>query len=114
NVSSFVGELYSEKDRRRDAGFSIFYMGINAGAFLAPLITGTIGMNYNFHLGFGVAAVGMLIGLILFLATRKQYLGLAGTIVPNPLTAEERKTVFTRFAIAGAVLAILLIIAILT
>ena len=69
NVSSVVGELYSEHDPRRDAGFSIFYMGINLGAFIAPLIVGTVGLDYNFHLGFGIAAVGCSWGL-LFLPSR--------------------------------------------
>src|SRR5690606_12612086 len=58
NVSTVVGEIYSEDDDRRDAGFSIFYMGINLGGFLAPLIVGSV-MDYSFHLGFGIAAVGM-------------------------------------------------------
>lgn len=91
NVSSVVGELYSEHDQRRDSGFSIFYMGINMGAFIAPLIVGTIGMNYSFHLGFGIAAVGMFLGLIIFVFTKKKNLGLAGTIVPSPLSPAERK-----------------------
>lgn len=93
NVSSVVGELYSIKDGRRDAGFSIFYMGINLGAFLSPLIVGEIGMKVNFHLGFGLAAVGMFVGLILFVLTRKKSLGLAGTFVPNPLSSNEKKRV---------------------
>ena len=62
NISNIVGSLYSETDARRDSGFSIFYMGINLGA-LAPLVVGTLGQQYNFHLGFGVAAIGMAIGL---------------------------------------------------
>lgn len=68
NVSSIVGDIYAEKDPRRDSGFSIFYMGINLGAFIAPFIVGTIGQKYNFHLGFGLAAIGMFIGLIVFVA----------------------------------------------
>jgi proton-dependent oligopeptide transporter, POT family len=90
NIGSMVGELYSDNDPRRDSGFSIYYMGINMGGFLAPLIVGTIGQTYNFHLGFGIAAIGMFFGLIVYLITRKKYLGLAGTHVPNPLTKEER------------------------
>lgn len=99
NVSSVVGDLYSLSDGRRDSGFSIFYMGINMGAFIAPFIVGTLGQKYNYHLGFGVAAVGMLVGLIVFLVTKKQYLGLAGTYVPNPLGKKEKKKVFTRIVI---------------
>lgn len=100
NVSSIVGDLYSEKDTRRDSGFSVFYMGINMGAFIAPLIVGTIGLEYNFHLGFGIAALGMLIGLIVFVVTKKKYLGLAGSYVPNPMGKDERKKVLTRIGIA--------------
>lgn len=104
NVSSIVGELYSEHDQRRDAGFSIFYMGINLGAFIAPLIVGTVG-DYNFHLGFGIAAVGMFVGLIIFLYTKKQNLGLAGTLVPSPLSPAERKKVFLIIGIGAVILA---------
>lgn len=114
NVSSVVGDLYSLEDKRRDAGFSIFYMGINMGALIAPLIVGTIGQKYNYHYGFSIAAVGMLFGLIVFLTTRRKYLGLAGKYVPNPLKADERKITFTRFGIAAVIIVILLAITIPT
>lgn len=107
NISTIVGDLYSAEDARRDSGFSIFYMGINMGAFIAPLIVGTIGLEYNFHLGFGLAAVGMAIGLVVFLLTKKKYLGLAGSYVPNPLTKEGKKKFFTRLAIAVVIIAAL-------
>lgn len=90
NVGGMVGDLYSMKDPRRDSGFSIYYMGINMGAFIAPYIVGTLGEGVNFHLGFGVAAIGMAIGLIVYVITRKKFLGLAGTVVPNPLTKPEK------------------------
>ena len=79
NVSAIVGELYPPHDARRDGGFSIFYMGINVGAFLGPLICGTLGQsaNYGWHWGFAAAGVGMLFGLIQFWMT-KQHLGQAG------------------------------------
>ncbi|MFM9278630.1 peptide MFS transporter [Paenibacillus jiagnxiensis] len=112
NVSSVVGELYSEKDERRDAGFSIFYMGINLGGFLAPLIVGTVGMDYSFHLGFAIAAAGMFLGLVLFVSTRKKYLGLAGTLVPNPLSPQEKKKVFGILGLCAAIIAVLVAIAI--
>ncbi|HEY2421719.1 MAG TPA: oligopeptide:H+ symporter, partial [Neobacillus sp.] len=99
NVSSVVGEIYDIKDLRRDAGFSIFYMGINLGAFISPLIVGTVGMKYNFHLGFGIAAVGMFLGLLVFIFTKKKNLGLAGTIVANPLSETEKKKVYTQYGI---------------
>ncbi|MBM7692026.1 POT family proton-dependent oligopeptide transporter [Peribacillus deserti] len=111
NVSSVVGEMYAENDDRRDAGFSIFYMGINAGAFLSPLIVGTVGMKYSFHLGFGIAAIGMLLGLIVFVATKKKNLGLAGTIPANPLSPSDRKSVFTKMGLAAVILAAIIVIA---
>lgn len=66
NVSTIVGQLYSPTDRRRDAGFSIFYMGINLGAFLAPLICGYLGQRVHWRLGFAAAALGMVAGLVQF------------------------------------------------
>ena len=68
NISTMVGRLYSEGDERRDSGFTIFYMGINIGAFLAPLACGYLGMseNWGWHYGFGAAGIGMLIGLLFF------------------------------------------------
>ncbi|MFR9711153.1 peptide MFS transporter [Paenibacillus sp. MB22_1] len=112
NVSSVVGELYSEHDQRRDAGFSIFYMGINLGAFIAPLIVGTVGLDYNFHLGFGIAAVGMFLGLAIFVLTRKRNLGLAGTIVPSPLSPAERRKVFLQIGLGVLLLAVIVAITI--
>lgn len=108
NVSSVVGEIYSPEDLRRDSGFSIFYMGINLGGFLAPLIVGTIGMkNNNFHLGFSIAAVGMFVGLLIFVLTKKKNLGLAGTIIANPLSPSEKKKVYTYIGLGVVIVAIL-------
>ena len=101
NVSSIVGDIYSPEDGRRDSGFSIFYMGINLGAFISPLIVGSkVIMETSFHLGFGIAAVGMFVGLIVFMVTKKKSLGLAGTYVANPLSPSEKKKVYTIFGIA--------------
>lgn len=111
NVSSMVGEIYSDKDNRRDSGFSIFYMGINLGGFLSPLIVGTVGMN-DFHLGFSLAAIGMFLGLVVFVITRKKNLGLAGSTVVNPLSSEEKKKVFTIVGASVVVIGILIAIAI--
>tara|TARA_Y100000385_G_scaffold236615_1_gene250789 strand:+ start:889 stop:2526 length:1638 start_codon:yes stop_codon:yes gene_type:complete len=68
NISTMVGRLYDDGDKRRDSGFTIFYMGINIGAFLAPLACGYLGMSedWGWHYGFGAAGIGMLIGLIFF------------------------------------------------
>jgi POT family proton-dependent oligopeptide transporter len=64
NVSAIVGDLYPEGGARRDAGFSIFYMGINIGALVAPLVSGLLGEKINWHLGFAAAGIGMVLGLI--------------------------------------------------
>ncbi len=78
NISSLVGELYStDEQAKRDAGFSVFYMGINIGAFIAPLITGFIGERINWHFGFAVAGFGMLLGVLFFVVNSK-LLGGAG------------------------------------
>ncbi|SOC18355.1 POT family proton-dependent oligopeptide transporter [Ureibacillus xyleni] len=99
NVSTIVGDMYAENDNRRDSGFSIFYMGINMGAFIAPFIVGTIGEDISFHLGFGVAAIGMLIGLIVYYVTQKNNLGLAGLDIPNPMNKEEKKKAIRNFVL---------------
>ena len=70
NVSTIVGSLYDEADERRDAGFSLFYMGINVGAFIGPFIAGTLAQKVNWHLGFACAGVGMTLGLIQYVLGR--------------------------------------------
>lgn len=107
NVSTVVGEMYSETDDRRDAGFTIFYMGINMGAFLAPLIVGSVSEKFNFHYGFAIAAVGMFFGLVMFVLTKKKNLGLAGTTVANPMSPSEKKKTFTIIAIGAVILGII-------
>ena len=78
NISTMVGELYSANEQaRRDAGFSIFYAGINLGAAIAPLITGFLGEKVNWHYGFGVAGLGMVLGLVQYKLSEKR-LGDAG------------------------------------
>ena len=77
NISTMLGALYTEEDARRDAGFSIFYMGINIGAMISPLVCGYLGENINWHYGFGAAGVGMTLGLIQYVLGGK-YLGKAG------------------------------------
>ncbi len=79
NVSAIVGDLYPEGGARRDAGFSIFYMGINIGAFISPLICGYLGESINWHYGFAAAGVGMVLGLIQYRMGVK-YLGEAGKV----------------------------------
>jgi POT family proton-dependent oligopeptide transporter len=114
NISSVLGEMYDINDARRDAAFSIFYMGVNLGAFVAPLVVGTVGMTYNFHLGFGIAAIGMLLALVVYMATKKKNLALAGTFVANPLEASEKKKTFTIIGVVALIVAALVVVAILT
>jgi proton-dependent oligopeptide transporter, POT family len=68
NISTLVGRMYTQKDKRRDGAFTIFYMGINLGALLAPLVCGWLRKNFGFHYGFAAAGVGMVLGLLVFLA----------------------------------------------
>jgi POT family proton-dependent oligopeptide transporter len=77
NISTLVGTLYGKNDVRRDAGFSIYYMGINIGALMAPLVCGYLGENINWHYGFGAAGVGMTLGLVQYSLGAK-YLGDGG------------------------------------
>ncbi len=70
NVSTIVGSLYEDGDARRDAGFSVFYMGINLGAFIGPIIAGGLAQKVNWHLGFAMAGVGMVLGLIQYVLGR--------------------------------------------
>ncbi|HEX4632807.1 MAG TPA: peptide MFS transporter, partial [Gemmatimonadales bacterium] len=72
NVSGIVGALYESEDERRDAGFSIFYMGINLGATLGPFIAGALAQKVDWHLGFACAGVGMTLGLIQYVVGRKR------------------------------------------
>jgi POT family proton-dependent oligopeptide transporter len=88
NVSVMVGQLYGAGDRRRDAGFSIFYMGINLGAFLSPLVCGYLGQKVDWHLGFGVAALGMILGLVQYVAGGR-HLGESGLHPATPANSEQ-------------------------
>ncbi len=99
NISTMVGGLYAEGDERRDTGFTIFYIGINIGAASAPLLIGFIGETYGWNLGFGLAGIGMLLGLIVYLWGQK-FLKDVGNLIPvkkvenkvekQPLTKEEK------------------------
>ena len=92
NISTMVGHLYDGPgDPRRDGGFTVFYMGINIGAFAAPLVIGTVGQNYSWHLGFALAAVGMGLGLLQFLFGTR-HLSARSSVVPMPLSAAERRS----------------------
>ena len=84
NASSLLGTLYDKGDARADGGFTLFYLGINLGAFIGPLLTGLLQTRVGFHYGFGAAAVGMGIGLTQYVVFRRN-LGTHGREVPNPL-----------------------------
>ncbi|GGT35491.1 peptide MFS transporter [Streptomyces purpureus] len=104
NISTLVGHLYDgPEDPRRDGGFTLFYIGINLGAFVAPFVIGTVGESVNWHYGFALAGVGMALGLVQFLIGTKN-LSPQSSVVPNPLTAEERKGVLVK--VVGTVLAV--------
>jgi POT family proton-dependent oligopeptide transporter len=106
NVSTIVGQLYEPGDTRRDAGFSIFYIGINLGAFLAPLFCGYAGQRINWRLGFALAGVGMVLGIIQYQFGQK-HLGAAG-LHPVPAdSAQERRQQWRRlWMLAGAIAAL--------
>ncbi len=107
NVSVIVGQLYAPNDVRRDAGFSIFYMGINLGAFAAPLVCGYLGQRINWHFGFAGAGFGMVVGLIQYVWGAR-YLGDAG-MRPAPsepaafARLKRRALLWSVVAIAAAV-----------
>ncbi|WP_067835549.1 peptide MFS transporter [Nocardia lijiangensis] len=84
NASSLLGTLYPKDDARIDGGFTLFYLGINIGAFAGPLLTGLLQTRLGFHYGFGAAAIGMALGLTQYVIFRRN-LGTAGRDVPNPL-----------------------------
>ncbi len=104
-ATTLVGLLYADGDERRDAGFSVFYLGINVGALVGPLLTGLAQSAVGFHLGFGLAAIGMAAGLAQYAWGRR---GLAGTgrDVPSPLPQEQRARWLT-----GAVVGVLVLVA---
>jgi POT family proton-dependent oligopeptide transporter len=86
NISSMVGQLYAPDDKRRDAGFSIFYMGINLGALIAPLVCGYLGQKIAWHWGFGAAGIGMTVGIAQYILGGRR-LGKAGLLTAAPANA---------------------------
>ena len=111
NVSVIVGQLYAARDNRRDAAFSIFYMGINLGAFISPLVCGYLGQRVNWHAGFAAAGIGMLVGVVQYVFGAK-YLGDAG-LRPVPAESPEAAAALRRRSIlwSGGVAAVLAILA---
>ena len=106
NISTMVGHLYKgPEDPRRDGGFTVFYIGINMGAFVAPFAIGTVGENVNWHLGFALAALGMALGLAQYLLGGR-HLSEKSSVVPTPLTAQEKATTLRKGLIWLAVAAV--------
>jgi proton-dependent oligopeptide transporter, POT family len=105
NVANLVGNLYTRADPRRDAGFSIFYMGINIGGLIGPLLTGLTAQAWGFHVGFGLAAIGMAIGLTQYALTRKN-LPEHVHHVPSPLPRSQYGTWIAIVAVALALIAV--------
>ncbi len=113
NATTLVGTLYAEDDDRRDAGFSIFYLGINLGALVGPLLTGLAQQGLGFHYGFGLAAIGMFIGLVQYSVGRKRF-GESAHVVENPLPVSQRPLA-VGVAVAGlALVAVLALVGVVT
>ena len=115
NISAIVGDLYPEGGARRDAGFSIFYMGINVGAFFGQIVTGILGENVGWHWGFGAAGVGMLLGLFTYWVRAGKTLGNLGVEPsrhPDPLIDARQKRRGTTALYTGlAILALVIVLA---
>ena len=109
NISAIVGDLYPEGGARRDAGFSVFYMGINVGATFAPLITGFLRVQYGWHIGFGAAGVGMLIGLITFRIRAKDTLGDLGTMATGT-PAQQQTALMFLWGLATVIAAVIVLV----
>ena len=110
NISNTVGDLYPERDRRRDAGYSIFYMGTSVGAVIAPYAIGTLGQQVNYHAGFSLAAVGMAFGLVQYVRGWR-HLGEVGMRPTHPLGSDPGdRRVLTLIGV-GAGVAVLLLVA---
>ncbi|BBX10463.1 MFS transporter [Mycolicibacterium aichiense] len=106
NASSLLGTLYEDGDPRRDGGFTLFYLGINLGSFVGPLITGLLQTKVGFHYGFGAAAVGMALGLTQYVVFRRN-LGSHGRTPPNPLSRSH----FVRTASIAAAVVVVVVVA---
>jgi POT family proton-dependent oligopeptide transporter len=113
NATSLVGALYDEHDERRDAGFSIFYMGINLGALFGPLLTGLLQKEWGFHFGFGLAAIGMALGLVQYSLGRKNFPE-ETRHVPNPLEPGAGMRYVGLAALAVALVVVLSLTGIIT
>jgi POT family proton-dependent oligopeptide transporter len=113
NISTMVGGLYKPGDERRDKGFTIFYIGINIGAFLASITVAIVADTYGWHYGFGLAGIGMLLGQIVYMAGQKHLVGVGDLIVeekskdipkePGMLSKMTKDAIATSLALASIV-----------
>lgn len=111
NISNIVGRLYPENDTRMDAGFVIFYMSVNLGALISPIVLQHFIDIKNFHAGFLIAAIGMALGLVWYMLFNRKNLGTVGMKPTNPLSAEEKRKYGL---IVGSVVAIIVIVLLVT
>lgn len=121
NISALVGELYGDEEsggRSRDVGYSIFFVAVNIGAFVAFLVCGFVGRTFGWHVGFAVAGMGIAIGMLVFVSFAHRSLGRIGTTVTRPLTRSEHLRLI-RIAIlavcaAGVVIGLLAVTGVLS
>ena len=110
NVSDMVGQLYTQEDTRRDAGFSVFVFGINLGSLVAPILVGRIGLDVNFHLGFSLAAIGMFFGLLQYYFDGKKHLSTASLYPTDPLEPGDLSKIIRRTIIGVVGIALILVL----
>jgi POT family proton-dependent oligopeptide transporter len=103
NASALVGKLYPEGGARRDAGFTLFYMGVNLGAFIGPIVCGFLGESLNWHYGFAAAGIGMVLGVVQYALTQ-QHLGEAGKHPSHPSATPSRDWAIVWVALGGILL----------
>ena len=106
-TSSVLGDMYAPGDTTRDAAFSIYYMGVNLGALIGPLLTSALWGWRGFHWGFGLAAIGMAVGLVQYLLMRRRTISVVGRPAPNPLPAAQRARLLIILVGAIALIAVL-------
>lgn len=110
NVSDMIGGLYGSTDDRRDAGFNIYYMGINLGALLAPFIVGWVGQTYSYHAGFALSTIGMILGLIQYSLGCRKYLQEDGRRPSDPIHPEEVPRVRRQILLVGGAIVALIVV----